>query len=101
MIGLQDLTLFGVLVLVFDWLTGSILVAGLTRGGIFAYFGWLLAALVCSPLFVALYLIGISVQRLEDRLVEELGSLRDVAQGPPTRFQQRFGGGAAEKGDED
>jgi hypothetical protein len=99
MIGLQELALFGVLAL--GWVAGSILVAGLTRGGIFAYLGWVLVALVCSPLLVALYLIGASVQTLEDRLVEELGQLRESAQGPPTRFQQRFGGLAADKGDDD
>jgi hypothetical protein len=90
-----------ILLAVFGWLVGSVLVAGLTRGGIFAYLGWLLVALVCSPVVVALYHIGLSIHQLEDHLIEELGRARESAAGPPSRFQQRFGGGAAEKGDED
>ena len=71
------------------------------RGGVFSFLIAFLVALVCSPLLMALFQIGAAVRGLEERLVEELGTLREAPSGPPTRFQQRFGGLAGKKGEDE
>jgi hypothetical protein len=90
-------------VILIAWLMGAIFVGAIASEsrGVMGFFGWLLAALIISPPLAAVLLVASSVQGLDKRLVEEIGRLGERTQGPPTRFQQRFGGPAAEKGGDD
>lgn len=90
-------------VIIIGWLMGAIFVGAIASEsrGVLGFFGWLLAAILISPPLAAVLLVASSIQAMDKHVIEAVGQLREHTQGPPTRFQRRFGGQPTEKGNDD